>query len=43
MPARTNQDLRDAIAAAMTARAFDWGACEAFSELVVPSARLTPG
>jgi predicted nuclease with RNAse H fold len=34
--ARTNQDQRDAIAAALTARQHTDGATEAFSEIVVP-------
>ena len=38
VPARTSQDARDAIAAAVTARAHDRGATEAFGEIVVPVA-----
>jgi predicted nuclease with RNAse H fold len=36
LPARSNQDVRDAIAAAMTARAHAGGRTEAFGEIVVP-------
>jgi predicted nuclease with RNAse H fold len=36
LPKRTNQDVRDAIAAALTARAYDDGQTESFGELVVP-------
>jgi predicted nuclease with RNAse H fold len=36
VPARTNQDVRDAIAAALTAREHGHGRCEAFGEIVVP-------
>jgi predicted nuclease with RNAse H fold len=38
VPARTNQDQRDAIAAAVTARAFSRGQTEAFGEIMVPDA-----
>jgi predicted nuclease with RNAse H fold len=40
LPARTNQDLRDAIAAAVTARQFDRGETEDFEEIVVPKGPL---
>jgi predicted nuclease with RNAse H fold len=36
LPARTNQDRRDAIAAAITARLHDRGLTEAIGEIVVP-------
>jgi predicted nuclease with RNAse H fold len=36
VPARTNQDQRDAIAAAMTARQYTQGMTEAMGEIVVP-------
>jgi predicted nuclease with RNAse H fold len=36
IPTRTNQDQRDAIAAAVTARAFSRGQTEAFGEIIVP-------
>jgi predicted nuclease with RNAse H fold len=36
VPARTNQDQRDAIAAALTARDYAGGRFEAFGEIVVP-------
>ena len=36
IPTRTNQDQRDAIAAAVTARAFSRGETEAFGEIIVP-------
>lgn len=36
VPARTNQDLRDAIAAALTAREYERGGCQSFGEIVVP-------
>jgi predicted nuclease with RNAse H fold len=36
VPDRTNQDQRDAIAAAVTARAYTRGETEAFGEIVVP-------
>ena len=39
MPARTNQDQRDAIAAAASAREFDAGRTDAFGEIVVPKER----
>jgi hypothetical protein len=38
LPPRTNQDSRDAIAAAWTARAYESGRCESFGEIVVPVA-----
>ena len=37
IPPRTNQDVRDAIAAALTARLFDESQTESFGEIVVPS------
>ena len=37
VPARTNQDQRDAIAAALTARDYAQGRFEAFGEIVVPA------
>ena len=37
VPKRTNQDQRDAIAAAVTARAHTFGMTEAFGEIIVPS------
>jgi predicted nuclease with RNAse H fold len=37
IPARTSQDARDAIAAAVTARRFDHGSTESFGEIVVPA------
>jgi len=36
VPTRTSQDLRDAIAAAVTARAYSQGITESFGEIVVP-------
>ena len=36
VPARTNQDARDAIAAALTARDYDQGRYQAFGQIVVP-------
>jgi hypothetical protein len=36
VPQRTNQDARDAIAAALTARDFDQVRCQAFGQIVVP-------
>jgi predicted nuclease with RNAse H fold len=36
VPARTNQDARDAIGAALTARLHDAGVTECFGEIVVP-------
>ena len=39
VPRRLNQDERDAIAAAVTARAQDASECEAFGEIVIPRAR----
>lgn len=38
LPPRTTQDARDAIAAALTARAYDQHRCEAFGAIVVPLA-----
>lgn len=35
LPSKTNQDIRDALAAALTARLFDEGRTEAFGEIVV--------
>jgi hypothetical protein len=44
LPRRTNQDERDAIAAALTARQHDLGLTEAFGEIVVPSSAIVrPG
>lgn len=37
LPTRTNQDQRDAIAAAVTARLHSQGATESFGEIVVPA------
>lgn len=39
VPLRTNQDQRDAIAAAVTAREYAHGRCECFGEIVVPMRR----
>ena len=39
VPSRTNQDQRDAIAAAVTAREFDQGRFERFGDIVVPPVR----
>lgn len=39
VPSRTNQDQRDAIAAAVTAREYGHGRCERFGEIVVPVRR----
>jgi predicted nuclease with RNAse H fold len=36
VPARTNQDQRDAIAAALTARAYAHGECDCYGDIVVP-------
>jgi predicted nuclease with RNAse H fold len=36
VPRHTNQDIRDAIAAALTARDYDQGRCERFGAIVVP-------
>jgi predicted nuclease with RNAse H fold len=36
LPTRTNQDQRDAVAAALTAREFTHGRCERFGDIVVP-------
>jgi predicted nuclease with RNAse H fold len=41
VPERTNQDQRDAIAAAVTARLHSHGLTEAFGEIVVPAATPT--
>jgi predicted nuclease with RNAse H fold len=38
VPSRTNQDLRDAIAAALTARDHELGRCQRFGDIVVPRA-----
>ena len=38
LPARTSQDVRDAIAAAVTARQHEHGETESFGPIVVPSA-----
>jgi predicted nuclease with RNAse H fold len=37
LPRRTNQDMRDAVAAAVTARDYEQGRCERFGEIVVPA------
>jgi predicted nuclease with RNAse H fold len=37
-PANTNQDMRDAVAAALTARDYQRGRCQRFGEIVVPLA-----
>jgi predicted nuclease with RNAse H fold len=37
VPPRTNQDMRDAIAAALTARDHDQGRSQSFGDIVVPS------
>jgi Protein of unknown function (DUF429) len=42
LPARTNQDQRDAIAAALTAHQHSERATESFGEIVVPVARAAP-
>jgi predicted nuclease with RNAse H fold len=39
VPSRTNQDMRDAIAAALTARDHELGRCQRFGDIVVPRAR----
>jgi uncharacterized membrane protein YgcG len=39
LPTRTNQDQRDAIAAALTARQYTQGLTETIGEIVVPVAR----
>jgi predicted nuclease with RNAse H fold len=36
VPQQTNQDARDSIAAALTARDYDQGRCQAFGQIVVP-------
>jgi predicted nuclease with RNAse H fold len=38
VPARTNQDMRDAISAALTARDYERGRCQRFGDIVVPRA-----
>jgi predicted nuclease with RNAse H fold len=38
VPARTNQDMRDAIGAALTARDYERGRCQRFGDIVVPRA-----
>ena len=38
VPPRTNQDMRDAIAAALTARDYEQGRYERFGDIVVPRA-----
>lgn len=43
VPARTNQDQRDAIAAAVTARQHTFGLTETLGEIVVPAGRLRGG
>jgi predicted nuclease with RNAse H fold len=43
VPARTNQDQRDAIAAAMTARQHSLARTETMGEIVVPAGPLHPG
>jgi len=40
VPARTNQDQRDAIGAALTARAHELGTTESFGDIVVPVAAV---
>lgn len=40
LPGRMNQDARDAIGAAVTARLYDEGETEAFGEIIVPLSRL---
>jgi predicted nuclease with RNAse H fold len=42
LPARTNQDQRDAIAAAMTARLHTQGLTETMGDLVVPATPVPP-
>ena len=42
VPARTNQDQRDAIAAAVTGRQHSAGLTERFGEIVVPAAQAAP-
>jgi predicted nuclease with RNAse H fold len=42
VPTRTNQDQRDAVAAAVTARQYSEGATERFGEIVVPRERAAP-
>ena len=39
MPERTNQDERDAVAAAVTAREHTLGLTEAIGEIIVPAVR----
>ena len=36
VPSRTNQDVRDAVAAALTARDYDHGRFDAFGDIIVP-------
>lgn len=43
VPPRTNQDQRDAIAAAVTARQHSSAMTESFGEIVVPWRRICPG
>jgi predicted nuclease with RNAse H fold len=38
VPSRTNQDMRDAIGAALTARDYERGRCQRFGDIVVPAA-----
>ena len=38
VPSRTNQDMRDAIGAALTARDYERGRCQRFGDIVVPRA-----
>jgi predicted nuclease with RNAse H fold len=40
VPPRTNQDMRDAIAAALTARDYEQGRFQPFGDIVVPRAAL---
>jgi predicted nuclease with RNAse H fold len=41
VPSITNQDQRDAIAAALTARDYERGRCESFGDIVVPTPVLS--
>ncbi len=43
VPSRTNQDMRDAIAAALTARDYEQGRCQRFGDIVVPSRPAASG
>jgi predicted nuclease with RNAse H fold len=43
VPARTNQDMRDAIAAALTARHYEEGRFERFGDIVVPTPPAASG